>query len=58
MFRFKHKYPQKFLDELAEAMGIEWIPVKPSLVPRDLVEVKPLPPPSGKLYHLESKYKT
>jgi len=56
MFRFQHKYPQKFLDELAEAMGFEWIPVKASLIPRDLVKVQPLGPPCGKLYYINSKY--
>ena len=57
MFRFKYKYSQKFLDELAKAMGIEWIPVKPTLVPKELVSEHPLPPPSGKLYYIETKYK-
>jgi hypothetical protein len=57
MFRFQHKYPQKFLDELAEAMGIEWIPVIAGTVPRDTVKVQALPPPSGNLYYIEVKYK-
>jgi len=55
MFRFKYKYPQKFLDELAEAMGIEWTPVKAHLVPKENISVKPLPPPSAELYYIEMK---
>lgn len=53
---FKHKYPQEFLDQLAKDLGFEWIPVKFETIPYDKVEVKPLPPPNGKIYYMEVKY--
>jgi hypothetical protein len=57
LFGFQHRYPQAFLDELAKMMGIEWIPVNPTLVPKENISVQPLPPPCGKLYYIETKYK-
>jgi hypothetical protein len=53
MFIFKNKYPQEFLDRLADALGIKWTKVKPQLVDRDSFEVKPLPPPSGVLFYMD-----
>jgi len=57
LFGFQYRYPQKFLDNLAKWYGFEWTPVNPTLVPWYIVSVHPMPPPSGKLYYIEIKYK-
>ena len=55
---FQHRYPQSFLDELARSTGTKW--VKPSLktIPKELVQVSPLGPPSGIVYYIDFKYKS
>ena len=57
IFGFKNRYPQKFLDKLAKDLGIKWTKVKPTLISKDEITSCPLPPPSGKLYYSEHKFK-
>ncbi len=53
---FQYRYPQSFLDDLAKALGIKWVKCDPTTIDKNKIEVKPLPPPSGKLYYCEAKY--
>jgi hypothetical protein len=50
---FRHRYPQKFLDELAKSLGIEWTKVEFKCVPAENVPVCPSPPPAGILFYMD-----
>lgn len=52
---FTHRYPQSFLDKFAEIMGIKWSKVKFKIIDSEKIRIKPLSPPSGKLYYFDVK---
>lgn len=54
-FVFQNKYPQDFLDRLAEKLGIKWTKVEATTVGAEKISVCSLPPPSGFLYYVDMK---
>ena len=56
IFGFKHKYPDGFFKTLEKLLGVKFTKNKATLIPREEIEVKPLPPPSGTIYYIDFKY--
>lgn len=57
IFGFTHRYPQSFLDKLAKDLGIKWTKCIPQTLAQEEVEIKPLNPPTSKLYYFKINYK-
>jgi hypothetical protein len=53
MNKFKHKYSQEFLDQLAKDLGFEWSKVEFNLLDKEDMPICPLGPPSGALFYVD-----
>ena len=56
LFGFTHQYPQKFLDELAKILGVEWTPAPVYTFLATDISICPIDPPSATLYYVDFKY--
>ena len=55
IFGFTYRYPKSFLEKLAKDLGFKWTYVKATCIPKEDIEIRPLPPPSETLYFLDYK---
>jgi hypothetical protein len=49
-------FSKKQMDQLAKDLGIKWTYPSAQTIPKEKIEVRPLLPPTGKLYYFEVKY--
>lgn len=53
---FSGRYPESFFKHLEEILGVKFIYCAPRLIEAEKIEIRPLPPPTGKLYYIDAKY--
>jgi len=56
-FVMRGNFSKEWLEDFAKAMGVKLTYPSATTIPAEKIEVRPLPPPSGKLYYVEAKYK-
>jgi len=56
-FVMRGNFSKEWMEQFAKDMGFEWTYVAAQTIPKEKIEVRPLPPPTGRLNYIEAKYK-